>query len=81
MLMFRRLVCFGAAAAAAWGAYVTRATPMVSALLLLVSVGLVAVAWRSARKRSQADMFQDLSVSTLVFPPESRPKRSAWRPR
>ena len=79
MLMFSRLVTCAAAAAAAWGAYDSRATPMISASLVVISVALAMLAWRLSGKRADADIFQDLSVSTLVFPPEARPKRSMSR--
>lgn len=78
-MKFHRFIWCGAAAAAAWGAYGMRATPLVSVALGVIPVIAGTVLWRSVGKRTEGDMFQDLSVSTLVFPPESRPKRFVSR--
>lgn len=60
-----------AAAAAGWGAYESRGTPLVSALLALACAGFVGFAWVKASRR-KSDFLHDPAVSTLVFPPESK---------
>jgi hypothetical protein len=52
-------------------AYATRAEPLACAVLLFLSAG-AALLGLMARGRARHEGLHDPSVSTLVFPPESR---------
>lgn len=49
--------------------------PLTSVSLALLCAGLVGLGWVSARK-ARADALHDPTVSTLVFPPESKFRNS-----
>jgi hypothetical protein len=71
---------FAAALAAAGVAYASRGTLLTCALFALLSAVLIGLAWRMGGKAS-ANALNDPSISTLVFPPESKFQPSVLPPR
>jgi hypothetical protein len=73
-------VSFAAAFVAAGVAYASRDTPLILGLLALLSTALIGLGWR-AGGRARADGLNESSISTLVFPPESKFQASLRHPR
>jgi len=76
----RSFAFFAAALGAAGAAYASRGTILTSALFALLCAVLIGLGWRSAC-RGKSKGLGDPSVSTLVFPPESKFRPSVLPPR
>src|SRR4051812_37146601 len=70
---------FAAATAAAGAAYASRGSLLASGLFALLCAVLIGLGWR--RRATRTSGLTDPSISTLVFPPESKFQPSVLPPR
>lgn len=83
VMMSSRLMSFtsfAAAVAAAGAAYGSRGTILFSAVFALLCAVFLGLGWRSGGK-ARGNGLNDPSISTLVFPPESKFQPSVLPPR
>ena len=71
---------FAAALVAAGAAYASRGTIVSSGVFVLLCAAFMGLAWRIGSKAT-ANGLHDPSISTLVFPPESKFQPSVLPPR